>query len=122
MNKVPATQTQGNGLHPEVESFIHDVSNKYQRHDAIVSENSTLRSRSEVAESMVEHLKAQLKEMKSERDHYMRLSFEFTTRINSIHGIVEAMVESAQHATAHPGPARLPGVDDLEAAIHLEPV
>jgi hypothetical protein len=110
MAQVPGRQQQANGLHPEVEKFVLGVSEKYRNHDDIVAENTALRERSEVAEGMLAQTKDMLEKTTAQRDHYMRLSMEQSTRFSAAMDVLSGLMEQSTQE------AGLPPAPQLEAA------
>lgn len=105
MNQPPAKTH--NGLHPAVEDFVHGVSETYKDRDELIASNQSLTNRAEVAEGMVEHLKAQLVAITADRDYYMRKAIEHATKLTASVGILVGMAEDLERETANPGPVKL---------------
>jgi hypothetical protein len=105
MAQIPGRQqqeTNGPGLHPEVERFVLDVSNKYRNHDDIVAENIALRERSQIAEGMLAQVKDQLTDITAQRDHYMRLSMEQSTRFSAAMDVLSGLMEQSKEEAPPP--------------------
>lgn len=87
--------TEQNGLHPEVDSFIHTISGRLRNRDELEAENTQLLGQLTGTKVALEHSQTALKEITAERDRYMRMSLALRTRLNAIQDIIGATLDYA---------------------------